>query len=345
MKAASYSTFLCPRQATPLLERGVRLSLVMPRSTCGPIIRFACIIGADYDAAIVLTATDEDMLRAQNVQGLSSRERADFFSALCGAKLVGFLVAVHFRAAFGAVPCNPLERVPARLDSEPAPDPESESDEDDGDEPGADANNRSASGRSGRFSSFAPLVSNPTFRTAVGGDAVRAHHTFAIAATHAYTPHGMEHMLIVYVGGGGARAMQRKRSDGGVWRLAGDDEGNGKPRAFVELPGRRFNYAKRPQNVRELRTALRGRSAKSIVQAPPLPLAMAESRVVLMGFLSHYGLVPSPREVLSVPDSNARTERARWRRGLPDGVNVDGAYITAVRTWGVFARPHVKCGA
>ena len=113
----------------------------------------------------------------------------------------------------------------------------------------------------------------------------------------------------------------------------------------MELPGRRFNYAKRPQNVHELRKALDGRPAKSIREAPPLPLAMAESRVVLLGFLSHYGLVPSPKEVRSVPESNARTERARWRNGLPDGVNVDGAYITAVRTWGVFARPHVKCGA
>ena len=123
--------------------------------------------------------------------------------------------------------------------------------------------------------------------------------------------------------------MQRKRSDGGVWRLPGDDDGNGKPRAFVELPGRRFNYAKRPQNVHELRKALDGRPAKSIREAPPLPLAMAESRVVLLGFLSHYGLVPSPKEVRSVPESNARTERARWRNDLPDGVV--GVYITVVR--------------
>jgi len=313
-------------------------------------LRFAYIIGApsEFDAAIILTAADEDMLRAQRVQGLPSQERADFFRALCGEHCVEFLVAVHFRAAVGAVPCNPLDRVPARLDNEPAPNPDSESDDDDDDEPDADAgqaNNRSASGRSGRFSNFAPLVSNPTFRMAVGDDAVRAHHTFAIAPTPAHTPHGIEHMLITYVGGGGARAMQRKRSDGGVWRLPGDDDGNGKPRAFVELPGRRFNYAKRPQNVHELRKALDGRPAKSIREAPPLPLAMAESRVMLLGFLSHYGLVPSPKEVRSVPESNARTERARWRNGLPDGVNVDGAYITAVRTWGVFARPHVKCGA
>lgn len=304
----------------------------------------------EFDAAIVLTAADEDVQRAQHVQSLPSRERADFFGALCREHCIEFLAAVHFRAAVGAVPCNPLDGAPTRLDRMSA-DPDSESDAD-ADELDADAgrraNNRSASGRSGKFNNFAPLVSNPTFRMAVAGDAVRAHHTFAIAPTSAYTPHGMEHMLIVYVGGGGARAMQRKRGDsGGVWRLAGDGDGdgNGKPRAFVELPGRRFNYAKRPQNVRELSAALDGRSAKSILEAPPLPLAMAESRVVLLGFLSSFGLVPSPKEVCSVPDMDARTERGRWRNGLPDGVNVDGAYITAVRTWGVFARPHVKGGA
>ena len=80
----------------------------------------------------------------------------------------------------------------------------------------------------------------------------------------------------------------------------------------VELPGRRFNYAKRPQNVRELRKALDGRPAKSILEAPPLPLAMAESRVVLLGFLSHYGLVPSPKEVRSPQRARVEcTHRAR----------------------------------
>ena len=50
-----------------------------------------------------------------------------------------------------------------------------------------------------------------------------------------------------------------------------------------------------------------------------------------------------PPEGVAEPD--ARTERTRWRDRLPDGVNVEGAYITAVRTWGVIARPHVKSGA
>ena len=101
----------------------------------------------------------------------------------------------------------------------------------------------------------------------------------------------------------------------------------------------------RPQNVRELSAALHGRTAASIKKAPPLPLAMAESRVVLLGFLSYYGLVPSPEEVCSVPDCDARAERARWRSVLPDDVDVEGAYITAVRTWGVFVALHVRSGA
>ena len=101
----------------------------------------------------------------------------------------------------------------------------------------------------------------------------------------------------------------------------------------------------RPQNVRELSAALHGRTAASIKKAPPLPLAMAESRVVLLGFLSYYGLVPSPEEVCSVPDCDARTERARWRSVLPDDVDVEGAYITAVRTWGVFVALYVRSGA
>jgi len=313
------------------------------------MLRFAYIIGApsEFDAAIVLTASDEDVLSAQHVQDLTSQERGEFFRVLCREHRVEFLAAVHFRAAVGAKPCNPLDRARAVPDRESA-DTDSESDDDDDDDDEADAsqaNNRSASGRSGRFANLAPLLNNPTFRMAVTGDPLRAHHTFTIAPTLAHTPHGMQNMLIAYVGGVGARAMQRKRSGGKVWRLLGDDDGNGKPRAFVELPGRRFNHAKRQQNARELQAALAGRSDKSIVEAPPLPLAMATSRVVLLGFLSHYGLVPTPKEVCSAPKSDARTERARWRDRLPDGVNVDGAYITAVRTWSVIARPPVKCGA
>ena len=79
----------------------------------------------------------------------------------------------------------------------------------------------------------------------------------------------------------------------------------------------------------------------SLVDEPPLPLAMAVSRVVLLGFLAHFGLVPRPGDAGSAPEADARAERARLRALLPDGVEVEGAYVTAVRTWGGFARHRV----
>ena len=78
---------------------------------------------------------------------------------------------------------------------------------------------------------------NPTFRMAVGGDPLRAHHTFVIAPAPTHASSGTEQLLVAYVGGVGARAMRRTRSNGCVWLLPGDGEGDGKPRLFVELPG------------------------------------------------------------------------------------------------------------
>ena len=49
-----------------------------------------------------------------------------------------------------------------------------------------------------------------------------------------------------------------------------------------------------------------------------------------------------PGDAGSAPEADARAERARLRALLPDGVEVEGAYVTAVRTWGVFARHRVS---
>ena len=48
--------------------------------------------------------------------------------------------------------------------------------------------------------------------------------------------------------------------------------------------------------------------------------------------------MPRPGDAGSAPEADARAERARLRALLPDGVEVEGAYVTAVRTWGGFSR-------
>ena len=132
------------------------------------------------------------------------------------------------------MPCNSRD-LPA--DSEPGDQDASDDEEGAAEASQTDTNNRSASGRSGRYANLAPLMNNPTFRMAVGGDPLRAHHVFVLAPAPTHASRGTEHLLVTYVGGVGARAMRRTRSNGSVWLLSGDGEGDGKPRLFVELPG------------------------------------------------------------------------------------------------------------
>ena len=137
----------------------------------------------------------------------------------------------------------------------------------------------------------------------------------------------------------------------GSWELPGDGDGDGRPRLFEEVPGRSFNRASRAQNISELEAALHSTPSTKSTQSPttPQPLraahryrAQPSAPSLLPG--SFWTGVPTPEAVRAVPGFDERQERARWREHLPVG-DQDGAFVTAVRPWGVFVRPPTSHGA
>ena len=168
-------------------------------------------------------------------------------------------------------------------------------------------------------------------------------HTFVVAPTQG----SFERLLIAYVGGPAARAMQRSTEAGGTWQLAGDDDGHGKPRSYAELPGRCYEHLTHTANVAQLHGQLMKAPAQTAEseslcnQREQLnaqrPVAMAVSRVGLLAWLASFGYVPTPSQ-LQIPGGLSERNARSWLRArLPEPEKRDGAYESALLTWRVFA--------
>ena len=107
---------------------------------------------------------------------------------------------------------------------------------------------------------------------------------------------------------------------------------------------------------RGTRTICRGCPRPTVVVVTLVPSSQLEGElksVLRSGlvqhhiFITHFGLVPRPGDAGSAPEADARAERARLRALLPDGVEVEGAYIVrhcGAHVGGFRAPSRVKSG-
>ena len=146
----------------------------------------------------------------------------------------------------------------------------------------------------------------------------------------------LSHVLVCYVSDSQARPLRITDAEGIAHELKGD-HCPGRPRAFKETPGRRFRYFKHNQNI-ELQQQARCSRARGT--------AVAESRVRLLLFLSHYGIVPRPTppaeegtrrrsKSAEASSSRDRDQRVQGRRERAEAGydTTEGAPLTARRTW------------
>ena len=306
--------------------------------------------GCEFDGALYLLAEPEayQNLRAlQSANDEDDKERLAALSSACLSGNVQFLAATHFGglddAGAAAVDAAALhkeeEAVLSGASAGNAGDGCSSNDEKD---QASMVGNRSAAGRSGRWWCYSGLVRNPTAQMAVSASRLHADHFLVVAPTDGK----LDAALLCYTSRAGARALKERDGNDTTFHLRGDDQPS-LPRMFQEMPGRKYHHFSHVQNM-ELQAKSGSASTKRAV-------AVATSRVRLLLFLAHIGLVPPPppphsAETLHAEPGTSREHRLERRtRERDDSAGacwpLIGAAQTARITWEAFEQSSTREGA
>jgi hypothetical protein len=303
--------------------------------------------GCEFDGALYLLADPEAYSTLKALKSADAQRRLDELARECRSGTVRFLAATHFDglrhggppAVDGAALHREEEAVLSGSSAGNAGDGGcSDDDETDQPAPAGIVGNRSAAGRSGRWWCLSGLSRNPTAQMAVNTSRSHADHFLVVAPTTGK----LDAALMCYTSREGARALTERDGDSSVFRLPGDNR-PALPRMFQETPGRKYHHFSHAQN-KQLQAKAESASTRRAV-------AVATSRVRLLLFLAHIGLVPPPPPPHSAETLHAEPCSSRQCRSERRSIERDdswpsiGAAQTARITWAAFAKSPTREGA